>query len=116
MIIEGQEKCTDIFKTLVKRGQTLIVGESAFEVTCHPTRSTDTEASVDIYETSLYDPQYTCQDEVRPLGTLCVPIPDVEKGKQRPIKIQIHFGYTELFVTVTEKGTVNQVKANFKCL
>jgi hypothetical protein len=47
--------------------------------------------------------KYTIDDGVRNLGKLCVPIPDVARGKCRLIKIQMHFGYTELFVTAIEQ-------------
>jgi hypothetical protein len=52
------------------------------------------------------NPKYTIDDGVRRLGQLCVPIPDVARGKCRLIKIQMHFGYTELFVTAIEVDTV----------
>jgi hypothetical protein len=47
-IVEGQEKCTDIFKIIVNKGQQLVVGESIFDVHCYPTHSYDTEASVEV--------------------------------------------------------------------
>ena len=116
VIVEGQEKCTDIFKIIVNKGQQLVVGESVFDVHCYPTHSYDTEASVEVYETSLPNPKYTTDDGVRKLGQLCVPIPDVERGKCRLIKIQMHFGYTELFVTAIEVDTDTKVDAKFRCL
>ena len=115
-IVEGQEKCTHIFKIIVNKGQQLVVGESVFDVHCRPTHSYDTEASVEVYETSLPNPKYTTDDGVRKLGQLCVPIPDVESGKCRLIKIQMHFGYTELFVTAIEVDTDTKVDAKFRCL
>jgi hypothetical protein len=115
-IVEGQEKCTDIFKIIVNKGQQLVVGESIFDVHCYPTHSYDTEASVEVYETSVPNPKYTIDDGVRRLGQLCVPIPDVARGKCRLIKIQMHFGYTELFVTAIEVDTDTKVDAKFRCL
>ena len=115
-IVEGQEKCTDIFKIIVNKGQQLVVGESVFDVHCYPTHSYDTEASVEVYETSVSNPKYTIDDGVRRLGQLCVPIPDVARGKCRLIKIQMHFGYTELFVTAIEVDTDTKVDAKFQCL
>jgi hypothetical protein len=56
-------------------------GESVFDVHCYPTHSYDTEASVEVYETSVPNPKYTIDDGVRRLGQLCVPIPDVARGK-----------------------------------
>ena len=115
-IVEGQEKCTNIFKIIVNKGQQLVVGESVFDVHCYPTHSYDTEASVEVYETSVPNPKYTIDDGVRNLGKLCVPIPDVARGKCRLIQIQMHFGYTELFVTAIEVDTDTKVDAKFQCL
>ena len=47
---------------------------------------------------------------------LTVPIPDIARGHSRRIKINIHFGYTELFVTASEEGTNRKVEAKFNCL
>jgi hypothetical protein len=43
--------------------------------------------------------------DVKCLGVLTVPMPDIAGGYSRRIKINIHFGYTELFVTGSEEGT-----------
>jgi hypothetical protein len=32
------------------------------------------------------------------------------------IKIKMHFGYTELFVTASEEGTNRKAEAKFNCL
>jgi hypothetical protein len=47
---------------------------------------------------------------------LTVPIPDIDGGNRRRIKITIHFGYTELFVTASEEGTNRKAEAQFDCL
>ncbi|CAC5384393.1 unnamed protein product [Mytilus coruscus] len=114
--VEGKDVCTDIFKVIVKVGQPLTVGESLFSVPCRPTRSTDCEATVEIYESILENPEYTFGEDARYLGKVCIPIPDTERGKDRLINVQMEFGYTEICVTVTEDGTNIQGKAVFKCL
>jgi hypothetical protein len=42
--------------------------------------------------------------DVKRLGVLTVPMPDIDGGYSRRIKIKMHFGYTELFVTASEEG------------
>ncbi|VDI44956.1 Hypothetical predicted protein [Mytilus galloprovincialis] len=114
--VEGKDVCTDIFMAIVKVGQPLIVGKSVFTVPCRPTRSTDCEATVEIYESILENPKFTFGEDVRHLGEVCIPIPDTERGKERLINVQMEFGYTEILVTVSEDGTNIQRKAIFKCL
>ena len=54
--------------------------------------------------------------DVKLLGVLTVPMPDISGGYSRRITINIHFGYTELFVTASEEGTNRKVEAKFNCL
>jgi hypothetical protein len=42
---------------------------------------------------------------------LTVPMPDIAGGYSRRIKIKMHFGYTELFVTASEEGTNRKAEA-----
>jgi hypothetical protein len=63
------------------------------------------------------NPMYAISDkDVKRLGVLTVPMPDIAGGYSRRIKIKMHFGYTELFVTASEEGTNRKVKAKFNCL
>jgi hypothetical protein len=60
---------------------------------------------------------YTLKDKgVKRLGILKVPMPDISGGYSRRIKINRHFGYTELVVTASEEGTNRKVEAKFNCL
>ena len=115
-VVEGMEKCTDVFKKIVEKGQQLIVGKSIFPVSCHPTRSNDSEAHVEVYESIEKNPQFTLDEGVRPLGTLCVPIPDTYNGKSRVIEIQMMFGFTDIFVLATELGTDKRYRGSFNCM
>ena len=105
-----------MFKVIVKLGEPLIVGKSNFEVSCAPNQEFDSEANVEVYESSNENPMYTIDKDVKLLGMLTVPIPDIAGGHCRRIKINIHFGYTELFVTASEEGTNRKAEAKFNCL
>ena len=60
---------------------------------------------------------YTLKDKgVKRLGILNVPMPDISGSYSRRIKINMHFGYTELFVTASEEGTNRKAGAKFNCL
>jgi molecular chaperone DnaK (HSP70) len=113
----GRYVCTDVFQVIVRLGEHLIVGKSNFEVSCAPNTTLDTVANVEVYESSNKNPMYAIRDkDVKLLGVLTVPMPDIDGGKHRRIKIDIHFGYTELFVTASEEGTNTKVEAKFNCL
>ena len=113
----GRYICTDVFKVIVRLGEPLIVGKSNFEVSCAPNKALDTVANVEVYESSNENPMYAIRDkDVKLLGVLTVPMPDISWGYSRRITINIHFGYTELFVTASEEGTNRKVEATFNCL
>ena len=112
----GKHVCTDVFEVIVRLGQPLIVGKSTFEVWCAPNRERDSMAKIEVYESSNKNPIYTNDKDVKFLGMLTVPIPDIDGGNRRRIRITMHFGYTELFVTASEEGTNRKVEAQFECL
>jgi len=106
-----------VFKVIVRLGEPLIVGKSNFEVSCAPNKEFDSEANVEVYESSNEYPMYTLKDKgVKRLGMLKVPMPDIAGGDSRRIKINMHFGYTELFVTASDEGTNRKAEAQFNCL
>jgi hypothetical protein len=59
--------------------------------------------------------QLTGDKDVKRLGVLTVPMPDIAGDYSRRIKIIMHFGYTELFVTASEEGTNRKAEAKFNC-
>jgi len=113
---KGRYVCTDVFKVIVRLGEPLKVGKSHFEVSCTPNQEFDSEANVEVCESSNENPMYTIDKDVKFLGMLTVPMPDIDGGKHGRIKINMHFGYTELFVTASEEGTNRKVEAKFNCL
>ena len=113
----GRDVCTDVFQVMVRLGQPLIVGKKNFELTCAPNKEFDIEATVEVYESSNENPMHTLKEKgVKRLGILKVPMPDIARGSSRRIKINMHFGYTELFVTASEEGTNRKAEAKFDCL
>ena len=106
-----------MFKVIVPLGEPLIVGKSNFEIWCAPNKEFDSEATVEVYESSNENPMYTLIDkDVKHLGMLKVFMPDIDRGNRRRIKINMHFGCTELFVTASEEGINRKAEAKFNCL
>lgn len=116
LVVEGREMCTDIFKIMVRKSDTLIVGKSSFSIQCSPSYSNDTLATVEVYESNEKEPQYTTDKGVKKLGEVIIPIPDIMLGKSRTIRVTMHFGYTELLVTASEEGTDRKAQATFDCM
>ena len=112
----GKYVCTDVFEVIVRLGEPLIVGKSKFEVSCAPNHERDSMAKVEVYESSNKNPMYTNDKDVKFLGMLTVPMPDIDWGNLRRIKITMHFGYTELCVTASVEGTSWKAEAQFDCL
>jgi hypothetical protein len=59
-----------VFKVIVPLGKPLIVGKSNFEVSCAPNQESDSEANVEVYESSNENPMYTTDKDVKFLGML----------------------------------------------
>ncbi|XP_071153826.1 heat shock 70 kDa protein 12A-like [Mytilus edulis] len=57
-LIEGREICSDLFKTIAKKGDHLTVGKTKYTILCSPTRSTYTKATVEVYESEKVNPVY----------------------------------------------------------
>lgn len=112
---DGQQKCSDVFQKMVTIGQPLVVNETVFEHVCHPTSAYDRTANIDVYESDLENPKYTLDTECRRVGSLSLDIPDVERGKSRKIRIKMHFGHTQIYVSAHEEGTENVIRAKFNC-
>ncbi|XP_021345557.1 heat shock 70 kDa protein 12B-like isoform X2 [Mizuhopecten yessoensis] len=115
-VSDGNDMATDIFQVMVRAGQPVIMGKTKVEHICHPAHGYDTEATVEVYESTAESPAYTCDSSCRRLGELRVQIPDTSRGKARRIVVALHFGFTELKVTATEEGTNHKAEAKFDCL
>ncbi|CAG2242871.1 unnamed protein product [Mytilus edulis] len=95
VVYDGKEMCTDIFQPIVQIGHPIRVGKEIFKHTCLPTRAHDTEATIEIYESSSECPMYTIDKGVRRLGDLTVSIPDTSKGKTVLSKLRFHLERTQ---------------------
>ncbi|XP_052073627.1 heat shock 70 kDa protein 12B-like [Mytilus californianus] len=111
---DNHAMCRDVFKVLVRKGDTVIIGKHDFETIFHPTRAFDKKATVGIYTSTENDPMYTFGPFVQELGVLELNIPDTSLGKLREIKVCLIFKATELTVIAKEGG--NLVHGKFNCL
>lgn len=114
---DGQTVSTDVFQTLVRKGDPIVIGESEFHSTFSPTTASHTVATIGVYCSSEIDPLFTIGQNVKELGILYLDIPDTMKGKNRKIVITLKFcKSTEIEVVAHEKETNNEVSSKFSCL
>ncbi|KAK3108934.1 hypothetical protein FSP39_019103 [Pinctada imbricata] len=113
---DGSRVCTDVFKIMIAKDQPQMIGDTYYEEFFRPSRADDTIAEIEVYASTKRYPRYTTDEGCKKVGVVKIQIPNTRKGKDRLIKITMHFGHTELFVTALENGTNNIVSAKFDCL
>lgn len=106
--------CCDIFKVLVRKGDSVIIGKDDFKTVFHPTRKLDTKATVGVYSSSEQDPKFVFGINQQEVGVLELDMKDLRKGGEREIIVSLIFKSTEL--TVVAKEGDNLVCQKFNCL
>ena len=115
VIVEGKEKCKDIFDVIVKENEAVKVGETK-RVIRIPLYSDQKSVGFTFYTSTDPDVKYTTESSVGPsIGTMTVDSPDTSKGKEREIELSIFFGGTEIKASAMDKtsGNVASVKLDF---
>ncbi|XP_010189556.1 PREDICTED: heat shock 70 kDa protein 12B-like [Mesitornis unicolor] len=93
--------CTDIFNKLVGTGESVNVNEVA-HYHFHPTEPDQTNACFSFYCTEKQDAKYIDEEGMELLGSCTVPMPDTKLGRERKLKLDIKFGFTEFKATCTD--------------
>ena len=115
VIVEGHEKCKDIFDVIVKENEAVKVGETK-RVIRVPIYSDQKSARFTFYTSTDPDVKYVTDSTVGPsIGEVIVDSPDTSKGKDREIELSIFFGGTEIKASALDKtsGNVATVKLDF---
>ncbi|KAK3109141.1 hypothetical protein FSP39_023794 [Pinctada imbricata] len=113
---DGTCFCTDVFKIMIAKDQLQTIGKTCHEESFRPSKADDTLAEIEVYASPRSQPQYTTDEGCKKVGVIKFQIPNIAKGKDRLLKVKMHFGDTELFVTASEDGTDNEITARFDCL
>ena len=113
--IGDQVKCKDIFSLHVEKGQTLESEEAQSEKCYNPVEPDQKEIIFQFYISDTQHPMYTTDSGCTHIGTMKVLIPDISGGLDRPVKVSITFGGTELKVKAVEQKTnkATMVKLQF---
>ena len=123
---DGEEKCSNIFSTVVERGD-LVCTEELFSSVFGPSMHQQTNASFEIYSTLEKDVWYTTGKrgkgsrvtapvEIRKIGAFVVQMPDLTGDKNRKIDITFDFSHTEIQVRGYDHTSGNEVKVTLDFL
>ena len=117
---DGKEQCSDIFCTIVERGD-LICGEEVFTKLFWPAEHQQTTVNCRIYSTLEKDVWYTNGKrgwgssgtfpvKLHKIGEFDVQMPNLEGDKNRKIEITFDFSHTEIQVKGYDCTSGNEVK------
>ena len=123
---DGEEKCSNIFCTVVERGD-LVRTEEVFSKEFGPAMHQQTNASFEIYSTLEKDVRYTTgkrgkgsQDtapvELRKIGAFVVQMPVLTGDKNRRVDVTFDFSHTEIQVRGYDRTSGNEVKVTLDFL
>ena len=117
---DGKEKCSNIFCTVVERGD-LVCTEEVFTDIFYPTEHQQTSMSIEIYSTPEKDVWYTtgkrgrgsrdtAQVEICKIGKFVVQMPVLTGDKTRKVDITFDFSHTEIQVKGYDRTSGFEVK------
>lgn len=115
VVVEGCEKCKDIFDVIVKENEVVQVGETK-RIIRTPLYSDQKTVNVTFYTSTDPDVKYITDSTVGPsIGEVTVDSPDTSKGSDREIELSLFFGGTEIKASALDKtsGNVATVKLDF---
>lgn len=105
-IVDGIEKCRDLFNLFVRENSTVRFGQ---KITSPYTllRADDTEIRFNFFSASNPDSQFVTDPGMRKLGSVIVLSPDTWRGKDRKIEVSMEFGGTEITARARDVSTGN---------
>ncbi|XP_063413810.1 heat shock 70 kDa protein 12A-like isoform X2 [Mytilus trossulus] len=115
IIVDGVERCKDVFDKHIEIGQILEVGEDKYleEQEYVPLYKDQTSVNFNFYDTLSKSPKYVTDDGCRRIGSLQFKLTEKMTGK-RTMALKINNSGTELVSLITEKGTTNTSKGYFR--
>ena len=108
-IVDGVEKCMDLFDCFVKENEVVKLGQRITQV-YHPLRANTKEIHTRFYVTSNPETQFITEPGVTRIGSVVVKSPDTWKGKDRDIEVSMYFGGTEITATSLDVSSGNEAQ------
>ena len=117
---DGEEMCSNIFKTFVEQGD-LVCTEEVFTDVFQPPEHQTSSVTIEIYSTLEKDVWYTTGKRakgssvttpvvIRKIGNFVLQMPDLTGGKSRKLDVTFDFSHTEIQVKGYDRTSQNEVK------
>ena len=109
VIVDGVEKCKDVFRRFVKENERVRVGQRIKKMysPLYPERE---ERKCSFYVSRDPNVKFTTDPGVTRIGRVVVMSPDTWKGKDRKIEVSMYFGGTEITATAWDISSGNQAQ------
>ncbi|XP_052246887.1 heat shock 70 kDa protein 12B-like isoform X3 [Dreissena polymorpha] len=101
--VRGEEKCEDLFKAFVKKGDNLLPDQKSAEQSFTSPNPGDQQVTVEIYK-SDQDPPPMYVTDCKKVGELVLVLTSVDPNEKALIVVQMAFGGTEVMVEAKESG------------
>ena len=108
-LVDGVEKCNDVFRRFVKENERVRVGQR-IKKNYSPLYPERKEVKVSFYVSSDPKVKFTTDPGVTRIGRVVVKSPDTWKGKDRKIEVSMYFGGTEITATAWDISSGNQAQ------
>ena len=114
-IVDGVEKCQDLFHLFVKENSAVKIGE---KVTCTytPLQANDTNITFNFYSSSNPDSHFVTDIGMKKVGSFMVLSPDTWRGKNREIEVSMYFGRTEITASARDVSSGNTAQTTIDFL
>ena len=116
VIIDGEERVTDIFDKHVEVGEEVQVGKTSEEKSYIPSSRSQTSVTVRIYTSDKPKPYYVDERGCEKLGDIFVDMSDIHSYRDRSFLVKMIYGNTELGVEAKVEKTGEVVNASFDFL
>lgn len=93
--------CTGLFKKLVEIGESVDIHKASY-YDFFPIEPDQTKVVFAFYCTKNQNAQYVDEEGMEQLGFCVVPSPDIRRGRNRRLKVEIKFGLTEFKARCTD--------------
>ena len=118
-IFDGILKCCEIFDPFVQMGVEVETGKTE-TLTYYPSTKSQTRVSIHVYAIDEKSPKeklvYTDTTGMQSMGKFNVDMPDTRGGRNRPIKLDIEYGGTEIHIDATDVTSGSKAKASIDFL
>ncbi|GLD68496.1 heat shock 70 kDa protein 12A-like protein [Lates japonicus] len=95
------ERCKDVFMKLVEIDED-VGWDKPREYMLWPTEVDQESMSFRFFRTKRKDPLYVYEWGMEEFGSFVVNMPDIKRGMDRQVKLEIRFGFTEMTATATD--------------